>query len=94
MSRGVIYTSVFGNYDDIVEQKLPDGWDWKYFSEENSVSSYSDNTRNAKKYKILPHRYLKEYDYSIWIDGNILVISDIRDLVKTNNYLVYLKYQI
>ena len=32
MSRGVIYTSVFGNYDDIVEQKLTNGLYWNYFS--------------------------------------------------------------
>ena len=51
MSGGVAYTSVFGNYDNIVEQNLPTNWDWKYFSEENSVSPYSDNTRNAKIFK-------------------------------------------
>ena len=39
MSRGIVYTSVFGNYDDIIEQKLPSDWDWKCFSEENSLSS-------------------------------------------------------
>ena len=60
MSRGVVYTSVFGGYDDIVEQNLPSEWDWKYFSEENSLSLYTDNTRNAKIFKILPHRYFQD----------------------------------
>ena len=27
--RRVLYTSVFGNYDDVVEQNLLDNWDWK-----------------------------------------------------------------
>ena len=81
MSRGVVYTSVFGNYDNIVEQKLPAGWDWKYFSEENSVAPYSDNTRNAKIFKILPHRYFQDYEYSIFIDGNMTVKGDINKLV-------------
>jgi hypothetical protein len=85
MSRGVIYTSVFGNYDNIIEQKLPDGWDWKYFSEENSLPLYSDNTRNAKRFKILPHRYLSEYEYSIFIDGNMTVVGDVNKLI--DNYL-------
>ena len=81
MSRGIIYTSVFGNYDNIVEQKLPDGWDWKYFSENNSLPLYTDNTRNAKRFKVLPHRYLSEYDYSIFIDGNMTVNGDVNELV-------------
>ena len=37
MSGGIVYTSVFGNYDDIIEQKLPSNWDWKHFSEDNSL---------------------------------------------------------
>ena len=45
MSRGIVYTSVFGNYDDIIEQKLPSGWDWKCFSEENSLSLYSETSQ-------------------------------------------------
>ena len=68
MSSRVVYTSVFGNYDDIVEQKLPENWDWKCFSENNSLPMYTDNNRNAKKFKVLPHRYLSEYEYSIFID--------------------------
>lgn len=81
MSRGIVYTSVFGNYDDIVKQNLPSNWDWKCFSEENSLPLYSDNTRNAKRFKILPHRYLSDYDYSIFIDGNMTVVGDINKLV-------------
>ena len=82
MSRGVVYTSVFGGYDDIVEQKLPDGWDWKYFSEDNSLSLYGDDCRNAKRFKVLPHRYLQDYEYSIFIDGNMTVLGDINKLVS------------
>ena len=48
MSSRVVYTSVFGGYDKLVEQNLSDGWDWKCFSEENSLSLYTDNNRNAK----------------------------------------------
>ena len=95
-----IYTSIFGKYDILHENQFKmEGVDYLCFTDEDLQSStwnvikstpiYKDPNRNAKKYKILPHRYLKEYDYSIWIDGNILVISDIRDLVKTNDYLVY-----
>ena len=81
MSNAVVYTSVFGGYDDIVEQKVPNGWDWKCFSEDNSLSLYNDNTRNAKRFKVLPHRYLSDYEYSIFIDGNMTIKGDVNELV-------------
>ena len=46
MSKSIVYTSVFGNYDDVSEQKLPTNWDWMCFDESNSLSLYSDNNRN------------------------------------------------
>ena len=78
----ILYTSIFGGYDDVVKSKLPSGWDWKCFSEENSLSLYTDNTRNAKKFKVLPHRYLKEYEYSIFIDGNMYVVGNVDELIE------------
>ena len=42
---------------------------------------YSDSTRNARKYKILPHRFLSEYDVSIWIDGSQHIVGDFNDLL-------------
>jgi len=82
MSSRVVYTSIFGNYDDKLEQKLPNNWDWKCFSENNSLSLYTDNNRNAKKFKVLPHRYLSEYEYSIFIDGNMTIRGNIDNLIE------------
>jgi hypothetical protein len=45
MSKGIIYTTIFGGYDDSIEQNLSDGWDWKCFSEKNSLSLYTDSNR-------------------------------------------------
>lgn len=95
-----IYTSIFGGYDDLIDDQYQmDGVDYICFTDrglesENwkvikSTPIYNDPNRNAKKYKILPHRYLKDYDYSIWIDGNIKVISDIRALCNCDSYKVY-----
>ena len=95
-----VYTSIFGKYDVLHEDQFKmEGVDYLCFTDEDlksntqniikSIPIYNDPNRNAKKYKILPHRYLKDYDYSVWIDGNILVISDIRDLVKKSNYQVF-----
>lgn len=95
-----IYTSIFGGYDDLIDDQLQmDGVDYICFTDRDlesetwkvikSTPIYNDPNRNAKKYKILPHRYLKDYDYSIWIDGNIKVISDIRALCNGDSYKVY-----
>lgn len=81
MSSSIVYTSIFGKYDNVKTQSLPDGWDWKCFSEDNSLSLYTDNNRNAKRFKVLPHRYLQDYEYSIFIDGNMKVIGNVNELV-------------
>ena len=45
---------------------------------------YGDSTRCARKYKLLPHRYLKEYDVSLWVDGNINIHGNIDDFIESN----------
>ena len=82
MNSKIIYTTIFGGYDDVTKPNLPTGWDWKCFSEENSIPLYTDNTRNAKKFKVLPHRYLQDYEYSIFIDGNMYVVGNIDELIE------------
>jgi hypothetical protein len=47
---------------------------------------YEDPLRNARYYKILSHKVLPEYDYSLWIDGTIS-IKDIDVNQLFDNYL-------
>ena len=82
MNSKIIYTTIFGGYDDITKPTLPNNWDWKCFSEKNSIPLYTDNTRNAKKFKVLPHRYLQDYEYSIFIDGNMYVVGNVNELIE------------
>ena len=82
MNSKILYTTIFGGYDDVTKPKLSTDWDWKCFSEENSIPIYTDNTRNAKKFKVLPHRYLQEYEYSIFIDGNMYVVGNVDELIE------------
>ena len=37
LNKKVIYTSVFGNWDDVKIPTLNDDWDWIYFNETNSL---------------------------------------------------------
>lgn len=94
MNKNVIYTAIFGGYDTLQEPKvIPEGWDFVCFTDQKIQSknwavrvvkpTEEDSTRNARKYKILPHRYVGGYETSIWIDGNLLVRGDVNELVET-----------
>ena len=88
----VIYTAIFGNYDSLEKPKfVPNGFDFICFTDSDIKSDfwkiekvtplYQDSTRNARKYKLLPHRFLPQYDISIWMDGNFLIINDLNELL-------------
>lgn len=98
--RIAVYTSVFGGYDNLIDEQFQmDGVDYICYTDSDiksdvweirkSTPIYNDPNRNAKKYKVLPHRYLQDYDWSVWIDGNIKVISDIRGLCGGESYKLY-----
>ena len=90
--KKVIYTAIFGNYDSLPEpDDMPSGFDFICFTDTDIKSNvwdvrkvlpiYEDSTRNARKYKILPHRFLPEYDLSIWVDGNFIIQNDVNECI-------------
>jgi hypothetical protein len=92
MNKKVVYTAIFGGYDELPDpQFIPEGWDFICFTDSNIKSNiwevkkvpaiYKDPTRNARKYKILPHRWFPNYEYSLWVDGNILIRNNINELI-------------
>ena len=97
MNSKVIYTTIFGDYDTLVDPHFIDkGWDYICFTDNENLSSdvweirkctpyYTDLTRSAKRYKILPHRFLKEYGYSIFVDGNMTVRGYVDQLLNGYN---------
>ena len=101
VNKKVIYTSVFGcSEENNYHLHSPDidlkGYDFVCFTDNPNFKSdvwdirivdklYDDGARSAKRYKLLPHRFLKEYDVSIWIDIEVKITKDINDLV--NGYL-------
>lgn len=91
-----VYTCITGNYDkEILEPFLkPSNID--YFLYTNNTQNKSINWKitelpdNVLKYnnilknryiKMHPHELFSGYDYSIYIDGNVEVMSDLTDLV-------------
>ena len=98
MNKNVIYTAIFGKYDDLpTPQYIPDNWDFICFTDGDIKSDvwnikkttplYEDSTRTARKYKILPHRFLQGYENSIWIDGNFLIKNDINGGLQSHALL-------
>ena len=73
MNKKVIYTSIFGSEYYLHEPSVKlDGWDFLCFTDNPDYESDTwkvlhtakiyGGARDSKKPKILPHRYLKDYD--------------------------------
>lgn len=84
--KKVIYTVLVGNYDQLKQPSVVDDtFDYLCFSndiKEKRVGVWvirgidyqnKDKTRISRYAKLLPHRVLSEYDYSLYIDANIQI---------------------
>ena len=90
----VVYTALTGHYDDLVTPEVvEDDFDYICFTDNPNLKSnfweirYMEElnlneVRKARRYKILPHKYLDEYDYSIWIDTNFDIHDSLKDYVN------------
>jgi hypothetical protein len=89
MNKKVIYTCLVGGYDQLEEPKvIYPGWDYICFSNDwqpkkNSVWKVRpignlklNNTRLSRVPKLKPNEYLPEYDYSVYIDANIVILDN------------------
>lgn len=93
----VVYTALFGNYDDLIEPKEKfEGCDFVCFTDQKHLTSdiweirlieESDLPPNMmnRKYKILPHLFLSEYEWSLYVDANILIKKNPN--ILANKYL-------
>ena len=96
--KGVVYTAIFGNYEELIDPKfINDNLDYICFTDNPNLKSDIwkikviddldvDNTRKARNLKILPHKYLKEYDFSLWVDAGFQIIGDLERYLN-----IYLK---
>jgi len=90
----VVYTAITGGYDSLKEDQNFDGAIPVAFMDKKQESKawnvvkacdlFKDPNRNAKIHKVLAHQYL-DCDYSLWIDGNLTLVTPIKDLI--NRYL-------
>lgn len=91
----VVYTCITGGYDRLLPPEYLD-LDVDYICYTDSdCETYGiwelrelpwadyDNTRSARFVKMNPHLLLKDYDYAIWIDSNILLRCPSENLIES-----------
>jgi len=99
----VVYTCITGGYDNILEPTyVTPGVDYVCFTDDvklksktwkmrpipNELLSFS-KVKQQRGVKILAHRYLSDYDISIWVDGAVIVKGNIKEYLKTLDMTQY-----
>lgn len=87
MGKYVIYTSLTGGYDalpiyDVIDSRFDyicfsndyhDGSIIGHWKIRNIPNIAKDNVTLSRYPKLQPHKLLKEYEYSLWMDSNIII---------------------
>lgn len=95
MNKLVIYTAVTGHYDDLSDVSPEDNVDYICFTDSQFqgriplpwkqivLPESKLNNKNLARYcKLNPHKLLPQYNKSLWIDGNIAIINNVRDYAE------------
>lgn len=92
--RVVIYTAITKDYDELKEPAIiSNQCDYICFTDDPTLISPTwqirplppsdlDIVRQCRQVKIMPHFFLPEYEYSIWVDGNVEITGDIDQLIE------------
>lgn len=93
--KGVVFSALFGDYDDLHDPLfMSDDLDYVFFTNNRDLKSdmwkivYIDNEEGlsnaamSRKVKMLPWEYLPDYDYGIYIDGKMLIKGDVSKFVE------------
>ncbi|HEY7270479.1 MAG TPA: glycosyltransferase domain-containing protein, partial [Dehalococcoidia bacterium] len=95
--RIAVYTSITGRKDHLKEEQNFQGADFIAFTDIHKPATgwqirepcgdFADPNRNAKIHKVLAHKYLLDYDYSLWIDGTVRLVQPVEELI--DRYLTH-----
>lgn len=102
-NKVVVYTCITGGYDNILEPtNVTSGVDYICFTDNLSMKSKTwkmrpipdellkySKVKQQRGVKILAHKYLKDYDISVWVDGAVIVRGNINDYLKTLDFKQY-----
>ncbi len=100
-SKIAVYTVIIGNYDNLIQplyksdnidyyvisdHKINNLGKWKWIDAKKYLPNYQlTNVKKARFLKTHPHLIFPNYKYSIFIDGNISVVSNIEELITKIN---------
>ena len=100
--KKVVYSCITGGYDDIpIHNYVDANWDYVMFTDNRDLikrGKYEHwtirplafdkltNVKNARWHKVNAHILFPEYDYSLWIDSNIIVNNE--NLFQTLDKLI------
>jgi len=86
--KKVIYTSIVGGFDELIQPSVIDySFDYVCFVRKGQTDTKRqgvwqiveipydncDNRILSRFPKLLPHKVLSQYDYSLWMDGNVSI---------------------
>ena len=93
-TKMVVYTCITGGYDNLITPVKTEGVDYICFTDNMSIKPNGweikplpdglDGLTNVKKQrmvKVLAHKYLPEYDISIWVDGSVEIKGNVREFI-------------
>jgi len=92
MENNICYTAIIGNYDNLIEVEKQEGWRYICFTDLDlksdtweiiKVNEENIDNKLCRKIKLLPHKYLPNHDFSLWIDGNLSIECYL------NKFLIY-----
>lgn len=108
MNKKVVYTCITGNYEPLIELTYKEeGFDYICFTDNKNLSSKTweiryididlifETPQRLQRYiKINTHKFLSDYELSIWVDGNIPIIGNLSEMIKKhhNGYMTTFKH--
>ena len=105
MANFVVYTCITGNYDWLWPPLVsPKNIHYVCFSDSYlgfkngwEIRSIPDGLRNLpnnlinRYIKLFPHKFFPEYEWSVYVDGNVRILGDLTqalDILEKNNFLI------
>ena len=92
MKQAVIYTSVTNDYASLKQPKKTQPFAMYCYSNTSSTHPdweikpieliNDDPIRTARYYKLHPHKLFPDYEWSIWVDGSLLITQDLSALLR------------
>jgi hypothetical protein len=86
MANKVVYTALFGDYDDLLDPtEVSEGWDYVVLTDQDiksdiwqvrKVKADGDPQRMARKVKVKWHEFI-EHDLSLWLDCSFHIRCDL-----------------